>query len=104
MKCDYPNCRKKAKFTPVLKVPTMRSVGETTAWVQTSEPTLLCAPAVCENHKEGYSIADRIPKGDWEAMQDVAHQQGYHLQDREFILVEFMPVGYVPPKSFLVQR
>lgn len=101
VRCHYPNCRAKALWIPVIALPTLRTAGESKAMVPTTKPTLLLFVPVCGDHKDTYALTDWIGGGDWSAMQDVAHQNGYHIQDQSVMVVEFKPIGWTPGSEHL---
>lgn len=94
--CHYPNCRAKALWIPVIALPTLRTVGDEKAMVVTKQPTLLLFVTVCQEHKETYRLTDWIAVGDWDAMRDVAHENGYAIPEPSLIVVEFKPLGWAP--------
>lgn len=98
MKCAFPNCHHEALWVPAVALPTLRSVGMGQAMVQTEKPTYLLGKEVCQHHKETYNLGDWISKGDWEALQDLAHQSGYHIPEVDIMGVEFRPIGWEPSR------
>lgn len=95
-KCHYPNCRANALWIPVIALPTLRTAGDSKAMVVTRQPTLLLFVTVCQEHKETYSLTDWIAVGDWDAMRDVAHENGYHIPEPNLIEIQFKPLGWAP--------
>ncbi len=100
-KCSYPNCTAKAVWIPVIALPTLRTAGDEKAMVLTTQPTLLLFVPVCQEHRDSYNLTEWISAGDWAAMRDVAHQNGYFIPQAELIAVEFKPIGWEPGKQHL---
>lgn len=98
MTCNYPNCHRPALWTPAIEVPTLRSVGMEKAMVQTTQPTILVGKEVCQQHRDSYNLKEWMSAGDWTALQDLAHEQGYHLPEMGVILVRFHPLGWTPKR------
>lgn len=101
MKCQYPNCHQNAMWTPVVIVPTLRSAGLGQPMVETNKPTILLGKEVCQRHRDNYNLADWIPEGDWEAMEDVAHMNGYALKPMALVTINFRPLGWTPKREYL---
>lgn len=101
MNCCYPNCRALAIWTPVVEVPTLRSVGEGQAMVETTRPTLLICREVCDTHKDSYNLADWISLHDWQAMQEAAEANGYFIPNVGTIGVSFRPVDWHPLHGYM---
>lgn len=104
MKCNYPNCSDPALWTPVIELPTLRSVGDSQAMVQTSRPTTLICREVCERHKQSYLLSDWIKAGDWDAMQNLAHEKGLHIPSIYLMAIQFKPIGWTPKRTLELVR
>lgn len=104
MKCHFPNCHATALWTPVIELPTVRSVGDSKAMVATTRPTTLLFKEVCQHHRDTYRLLDWFQAGEWEAMQDVAHENGYFIPEPLLITVKFYPVGWTPRRGFELER
>lgn len=104
MTCHYPNCHQEAAWTPVIKLPTIRSVGDSKAMVETSRPTILLLKEVCKAHRDNYRLLDWLGTGDWSALQDVAHEHGYFIPEPQLIAVLFYPIGWTPRQGFELER
>lgn len=101
MLCHYPNCRHLAMWTPAIEVPTMRSIGMGQAMVKTAQPTILVGKEICQTHRDSYNLKDWLSAGDWKAMQDLAHETGFHLSNMDLVVVRFHPLGWTPNGSHL---
>ena len=105
MMCAYPNCQNSALWVPVVEVPTLRSVGMGQAMVQTTHPTFLLGKEVCQRHRDDYNLSEWIHTGDWAALQDLAHENGFHLPPLGIVTVQFRPIGWTPGRHLeLVDR
>jgi hypothetical protein len=104
MKCAYPNCYHAAAFTPYLELPTMRSVGESQAMVQTDKPTLLLCQEVCSYHKEHYNLRDWVSLGDWDAIRELAFERGYAIPEIAVMVVHFGPCPMTPKRYLELER
>lgn len=104
MTCAYPNCRVVAVWTPVIELPTLRSQGMEHTMVETKRPTTLLCQPVCQGHRDTYNLADWIKTGDWAALQDLAHEKGYHIPEITLIAVQFRPLDWHPRHSLELER
>lgn len=79
----------------------MRSIGMGQAMVKTAQPTILVGKEICQTHRDSYNLKDWLSAGDWKAMQDLAHETGFHLSNMDLVVVRFHPLGWTPNGSHL---
>ena len=109
-RCAYPSCYAQQEYTPVLEIPTIRTIGEGDQLVpyDPKKPTLLLCPGVCLAHKESYSLFDWIPIRDWKAMEEAAQvkakEHGFKLEWQKSVTVTFRPVGWHPKRHLELER
>lgn len=114
MKCNYPNCRQDALWVPVIALPTVRIpadiqherpdgviVTERQDPIKTTEPTYLLGKEVCMAHKLTYKVMDWISKSDWKALQEAAHENGFHIPTGELIQVSWQELDWTPGQTHL---
>lgn len=104
MTCNYPLCRAKALWTPVIELPTIRTVGETSEMVQTDRPTVLLGREVCEQHMKTYNLTDWLPDSDWAYIQEAARANGYLVPEPKLLVIQFRPIGWQPKRHLEVER
>ena len=104
MKCQYPNCHQTARWTPIVELPTVRSVGDSLAMVRTDQPTILLCREVCEHHKQTYNLAQWINEADWQYIREAARESGYAIPSIELVTVQFRPVGWHPRNTIPIER
>lgn len=101
MTCCYPNCRQPALWTPVVEVPTLRSVGDNVAMVKTTRPTVLLCREVCQHHRDLYVLSDWINATDWAYIQEAAIMNGLVVPEMTVIPVTFRPIDWHPGHGYL---
>lgn len=104
MRCAYPLCYHLALWLPVIELPTLRTVGNSRAMVETSQPTTLLCREVCGVHRATYNLAEWVPAADWAYLQEVAHANGYHIPEITIVTVQFKPLGWHPRNTFELER
>lgn len=105
MICNYPLCRAAAAWTPVVALPTIRTVGETSEMVQTDKPTYLLFPEVCERHRQTYNLMDWFSSvHDWRYIQEAARANGYLVPEPNLMPVEFKPLYWNPKHTIPIER
>ena len=104
MTCQYPNCYHVALYTPVVELPTIRTSGDSTTFVETDQPTTLLMREVCQAHRDIYNLSDWIPPADWAYIQEAARSRGYQIPRPDLIIVTFRPIGWKPRRTIPLER
>jgi len=113
MNCNYPSCHYPEKYTPVILIPTVRTIGmpahrtlrpvdgDPDELVKTDKPTQLIGKTVCRLHMDTYKVTDWINEHEWKIMEEAAAERGLHLDLLSLVRVEFKPLGWIPGSDHL---
>lgn len=100
--CSHPLCGAPALWTPVIVLPTVRSVGMTKELVKTPRPTyLVMKDLVCKKHRDNYNVSDYIPETEWKHIREGALDNGFIIPETSLITVEFRPLNWHPLQGYL---
>lgn len=102
--CQYPNCRSKALWTPVVELPTIRTLGDSSVMIRTERPTVLLGREVCQAHRDSYNLTDWVSAADWALLDEAARANGFELPSAVLTVVQFRPVGWTPTRHFELER